>query len=87
MVCGFMLSRVTITYNGNITIAHYTSIGRLIHPIKRLLFQPVYDNSWKSDTGFYGLSSVNLYNRGRGRRLSEGKLGSNDVALRKRTLI
>lgn len=61
MVCGFMPSRVTITYNGNKTYAHYTSIRRLICPIKRLPFQLLNDNSLKSDIRFYGLSSVNLY--------------------------
>lgn len=63
MVCAFMLSRVTITYNGNKIWAHYTSISRLIRPIKRLLFQRLYDNSLKSDIEFYGLSSVNLYDK------------------------
>lgn len=58
-----MISHVTITYNGNKTVAHYTSISRLICPIKWLLFQPVYDNSMKSDRGFYGLPLVNLYDK------------------------
>lgn len=45
MVCRFILSCVTITYHGNKTLAHYTSIGHLMHPIKWLLFLMVYDNS------------------------------------------
>lgn len=81
-----MLSRVTITYNGNKTLAHYTSIGRLIHPIKWLLFQLVYDNSLKSDIGFYGLSLVNLYDKGaKVAGLNVVKLSSDDVALRERS--
>lgn len=59
-----MLSCVTITYNGNKTWAHYTSISRLIRSIKRLLFQRLYDNNLKSDIGFYGPSPVNLYDEG-----------------------
>ena len=78
-----MLSRVTITYNGNKTLAHYTSIGHLICPIKWLLFQLVYDNSLKSDMGFYGLSSVNLYDKGaKVAGLNVGKLSGDGVALR-----
>lgn len=49
-----MFSRVTITYNGYKTWAHYTSISPLIRPIKPLLFQRVYDNSLTSHRILWG---------------------------------
>lgn len=47
----------------------------------------MYDNSLKSDIGFYGLSSVNLYYKGaKVAGLNAVKLSSDDVALRGRPL-
>ena len=43
----------------------------------------MYDNSLKSDMGFYGLSSVNLYDKGaKVAGLNVGKLSGDGVALR-----
>ena len=47
----------------------------------------MYDNSLKSDIGFYGLSSVNLYDKGaKVAGLNVVKLSSDDVTLRERSL-